>query len=261
MSFARRNALLRPGNYRIAFGVIVFALLLVAIRVLAPGVLVTAATPLWKTSAAVAEGFHFAGAYFYNPVTLQHLLDEANAKNNALANENAALHSKVGDLVTLLGSRTEPAEGIVAGVLARAPVSPYDSLIVDEGSQNAVSVGSPAFGPGGIPIGVVSSVTNGSSRIALYSAPGVNTEGWIGEDRLPITMVGEGAGAFEATMPRDAKISEGDAIFIPGPGAVPFATILKIEVDPSSPLATVRIRPLVNPFSLTWVTITPNPEL
>lgn len=171
--------------------------------------------------------------------------------------ENATLTARARDLERLLGNRTEGSGGILAGVLARPPVSPYDVLIVDQGTSSGVRVGATALGPGGIPVGIVTSADTGTSRVTFYSASGQATEGWAGETRIPVKLTGRGAGTFDAEIPGTAGAAVGDQVYVPGPGALPIGSIVEVVTDPSSPSVVLHIRPYVNPFSITWVTILP----
>lgn len=181
--------------------------------------------------------------------------DELQAENTALAAENAALSARAADLTNLLGTRTAPAKGVVASVVARPPVAPYDVLIIDQGASDGVATGAAAYGSGGTPLGTVSETTSHTARIQLFSAPGVKTEGWAGSGRIPLTLTGAGSGAFHASVAKEAGVAVGDGVYISGNGAEPIGTITAIESDPSSPSVVLDIRPYANPFSLVWVTI------
>lgn len=254
-SFARRNALLSGAPGRAAAALLGVALLLVVVRAVFPGFLTDIAAPLWRASAAAGNAAGDVTAVFGNPATLSRELDAANAKNEALANQNAALAAKVADLTTLLGSRKEAPAGILAGVLARPPESPYDTLVIDQGSAAGVAAGAKAYGPGGVAIGKVASVTASSARVTLYSSPGTETQAWVGVARIPVTLAGAGGGAFTASADATAGVVAGDLIYTEGPGAVPLGAVARVDTDVSSPQVTLRIRGVANPFSLTWVTV------
>jgi len=231
--------------------VLVFALL----RFLLPATLITVAKPFWFVGSSLSAGVGNAGSFFSDKGALTKERDRLLAENAALYVKDVALESRIADLERLLGDRTEPVPGILAGVLARPPVSPYDILIVDAGSDAGVTVGSRADGPGGMPLGEVESVTKNAARILLYSTPAKETESWIGETRIPVTLVGEGSGAMSAIVAREAGVVVGDLVYASGPGALPVGSVIAVGNDPSSPRSRVDIRPLLNPFSVTWVTI------
>lgn len=241
----------------VSLALFVLVLIFVVLRFLLPGTLITVAKPFWATGNVLTAGVGNVGSFFTDKVALTNERDRLLAENAALYAKSALLEARIADLERLLGGRTEAAGGILAGVLARPPVSPYDVLIVDAGSDAGVSVGSRADGPGGMPIGSVESVTKDSARIQLYSTPAKETESWVGEVRIPVTLVGEGSGAMSAVVAREAGIAIGDLVYVAGPGALPVGSVTAVGNDPSSPRSRVDIHPLLNPFSVTWVTITP----
>lgn len=241
----------------VSLALFILVLIVMVLRLLVPGALVTVAAPLWATGNVLTAGVGNVGSFFTDKVALTEDRDRLMRENAALYAKSALLEAKARDLERLLGGRTEGAEGILAGVLARPPVSPYDILIVDAGADAGVSVGSRADGPGGMPIGEIESTTKDSARVQLFSTPAKETESWIGEARIPVTLVGEGSGAMSAVVAREAGIAVGDLVYMAGPGALPIGSVTAVGNDPSSPRSRVDIRPLLNPFSVTWVTITP----
>jgi cell shape-determining protein MreC len=226
----------------------------IALRLVAPSVLSSVASPLWHAGSALTALVHRASS----TDSKQSLIadrDRLVSENNALSAKNAALAAQVTDLTRLLGTRTAPEKGIVASVLARPPVAPYDVLILDQGTDAGVAVGSMVMGQGGTPIGTVGEADEDQSRVALFSTSGLKHDGWVGESRLPVTVTGAGAGAFRAAVPKEAGIAVGDAVYLAGFGAFPIGTVISIEQDPSSPSSDLDVRPYANPFSLTWVTV------
>ncbi len=227
-----------------------------ALRFLAPGALTAAVAPLWRAGASLtaAVGMH---APTESRASLRARADELAADNASLTAKNAVLAAQAADLTRLLGTRTEPEKGIVAGVVARPPVAPYDVLIIDQGARAGIREGALVSGPGGTPVGLVGDAGNVQSRVTLFSTRGIETAGWVGGNRIPLTLTGAGAGAFTAAIPRDAGAQVGDGVYVAAGGAYPVGTVVKVESDPSSPSVSLIVRPYTNPFSLTWVTVAP----
>lgn len=247
---AKRNALLSSADISWGAYALLFASFLLAVRLLAPNFFLNASAPLFKISdsfSRASEGL-FRGFSDTAALALQNerLLNE----NAALASENLALVKKVESISGLADMK-----GIIAGVVARPPFSPYDTLILSGGVNEGITLGMEAFGEGGVPLGVVSSVLAGFSRVTLFSTPGMATGGWVGQKNLPITLLGSGAGALHAFVARSAGISVGDAVFVPGPGMLPVGSVAHAEGDPTSPSITLRIAPSLNLFSVAWVTL------
>ena len=250
---AKRNALLAEARFSWGLAALVFALLVALMRFVFPGALVTALEPAFALSSAAGSAAHTLLAPFVDAAAVSMRNDVLAEQNRSLAAENQALADKLSALTALAGGEKTIAVGIVAGVVARPPESPYDTLIVGAGTADGVAPAMEAFGDGGIPLGVVTAVTQNAARVTLFSAPGATVAGWVGKAKLPLTLTGAGAGAFSATVPRSAAIAAGDIVYLPGPGALPAGSITRIDSNPSSPAETLRIQPAANLFTITWV--------
>ncbi|HRH24049.1 MAG TPA: rod shape-determining protein MreC [Candidatus Paceibacterota bacterium] len=244
--FRRPKSFLSPQQSIVAIGAGVIILILIVLRLALPGVFTALFTPLWNL------GNFFTGQAHRteDAATLEARVLALEAENETLRNENRALTENSDD----------ETRGIVAGVVARPPLSPYDVLILGEGTDQGLYEGMQAFSKG-IPVGTLESVSAGSARVALYSSSGRATEGWVGEARVPITLYGLGGGAFQADVPRESGVVEGDMVYIPGPGALPMGVVVAIESNASSPRSLVRIRPMANPFTMTSVSVVAAPSL
>jgi cell shape-determining protein MreC len=238
-----------------AAGVVAIILLvLLVLRLFLPGVLSMISRPFWNVGGSLTSALH-GTATTESKASLIKTRDTLTGENTALTVENAALKAKVTDLTALLGTRTETTKGVVASVVARPPVAPYDVLIIDQGSNDGVHLGAAVQGAGGTPVGTVGETDTHQSRVTLYSTRGIQTNGWVGETRIPVTLTGAGAGAFVTTVPKDTGIHVGDGVYLASAGAFPIVTVVTIETDPSSPSVVLDVHPYSNPFSLTWVTV------
>ncbi len=227
---------------------LVVALLALFFRLLAPNLFWHVFTPVFRGADILAAKSHSFINGFGHTAELALENERLTNENVALTNENQALLQEVTGQGAL--QRTS---GILAGIVARPPESPYDTLTLAGGSKAGITVGQEAFGPGNVPLGVVSSVLADFSRVTLFSAPGMATHGWIGQAALPLTILGAGAGALQASLSRSAGAVVGDIIFVPGPGMLPIGSVVRIDSDPSMPGVTLRIQPTLNLFSLAWV--------
>jgi cell shape-determining protein MreC len=254
---AKRNSLLL--NHGVSWGVfaLAFALFVLLMRLFTPNLFWQVFSPIFRTSDAISSTSHT----FLNSFGDAERLTEQNAKltteNAALASENQTLMQKTTNLSALLGASATQQEpsSILAGVIARPPMSPYDTLVLSVGNKEGVTLGMEAFGETGVPVGVVSSVLDDFSQLTLFSTPGIVTNGWVGHTSIPVSLVGAGAGAIQSFVARAANIAVGDTVYVPGPGMLPIGSIVRIDSDPLSPGVTLRIRPAVNPFSISWIVL------
>jgi cell shape-determining protein MreC len=254
-SYVRRQGSLTStsGLLPAAICIVVIGVLFI-FRAVVPGAFYTVFTPVLLTGSSLTASL---GSAFYTSSEQAALTerDSLRLQLDTVQNQNAVLTAKVQDLTTLLGTQTAPAKGIIASVLARPPVSAYDTLLLSAGSNGGVVMGVLVRAQGGIPIGHITEVTTKNSRVTLFSQPGIATAGYAGANRLPVSLTGEGAGAISATIPRDEGLQVGDGIYVSAAGGEPIGTITNIETDPSSPNAVLHIQPYVNPFSVTSVSI------
>lgn len=252
----RRRGSFVPGSSVLIGGVVLFiGALFVLARFFFPDALLAVGTPFWGIGNAAASGLSGVEAIFGNSSELTRERDQLAAENAALTATNQALTAQVTDLTRLVGSRTASDHGILAGVLARPPVAPYDTLLIDAGADAGVANGAFVYGPGGVPLGTVDAVTRTGARVTLFSNGGRQNDGWVGDSRIPVTLIGKGGGAFGATLPRGSAAKVGDIVYLPGPGALPIGTLVRIDTNPSSPRDTLFIQPSANLFSLTWVEV------
>lgn len=248
----------RANHTRTVVGVgaiVVVVLVLFGIRTFAPGFFFAASAPLLKSGTSVTAS---VGNTVNGFADASHLATENEALAEqllTLKNQNQVLTARSQDLTKLLGGTEENIQGITAGVLARPPESPYDTLVVGAGTADGVKVGAEVFAQGGVPVGTIAAASAHSSQVRLFSSSGTKTSGWVGESRLPVSLVGAGAGAYTASLPKGAGVAVGDLAYLPGPGAIPMGTVVRLDTDPSSPLEILRIQPNVNLFSVTWVQI------
>ncbi len=257
---ARRNSLLSRAQFTWGAFALLFSVCALVLRIAAPNVFFAAAAPLERGAAAAALSVRAA-----LPGSTAGLAAKYNAlasENAALAIENRTLVQKDADLMALLSATSSAAQapGVVAGVLAAPPEDPYGALMLAAGTRSGVSVGMEVFGNKGVPVGVVSMVLADQAQVTLFSSPGQRMNAWIGQQQLPVVLAGAGAGAFSASVPSTADVTVGDAVYAPGPGALPVGQVVRIDRSPSSPSAQLRIAPAANPFSLAWVVLRPGTQ-
>lgn len=254
---AQRNALFSRANLSWGVVALLFALSVLTVRMLFPNIFWQVFSPVFYTTDALAAVNHTFLSSFGDAAMLAKHSEQLEREKNALAAENQALTEKISALSALYRSQelADTVPSIVAGVVARPPVSAYDILVVAKGRSAGVSSGMEAFGAGGVPLGIVGAVSEDFAQIVLFSSPHMSTLGWVGAHNTPITIVGAGGGALEASIPRAAEIKVGDTVFVPGPGKLPIGVVARTDGDLSSPSVTLRITPALNLFSVTWVAL------
>lgn len=251
---ARRNALFSSAGVSWGAYALAASVLLLLVRLLAPNFFLHLFTPAFRGADFVTAQSHALFSGFNDTARLALENERLLRENAALTNENQVLKQKEASLAALSGG-DRPAPEILAGVVARPPESPYDTLVLAEGGSAGIAPGMEVFAEGGVPIGVISSVLPDFARATLFSSSGMHTSGWVGGANIPLTIIGAGAGSMSAVLPRSASVAVGDTVSVPGPGALPLGTVVRIDSDPSSPSITLHIQSALNLFSVTWVAV------
>lgn len=255
-SFTRRNALLSPLRLSIGGVALSVALVALALRLVMPNFFFTLANPFLTVGDSIASGTHTFFSGWFTSTELSHANRSLRQENEELRIASDALRAELFDTRMLLHATSSPDEpGISAGVLMRPPQSAYDTFLVGAGSSAGITTGMEAFGAGGVPLGVVTAVWHDFARVTLFSAPRMQTLGWVGASRAPVSLLGRGGGSLYALVPRAEDIHTGDRIYVPGPGALPYGVVAGVSEDPSSPAVTLHIQPSVSMFRVTRVTL------
>ena len=161
------------------------------------------------------------------------------------------------DLKSRLGRVPEGTTTRLATVLLRPPATPYDTLMLDVGLADGVSVGDIVFAGGVVAIGHLTEVYRTTARATLYSAPGeahdvlILTEG----GSVPVVAEGQGSGSFVGKLPQGVQVAPGDTAYFPDLTPILAARVSATETAPGESFQTVYMHLPVNPFLLHYVEV------
>jgi cell shape-determining protein MreC len=252
--YANRKSKNKPIIFVITF---LLAVLIVHIikPSLIPGVFSYLFSPFWKVESDIRYGNEYI-----NHADLIKKIDQMERdmdNQDALIKSYQVLKKENEDLKAIL-NRKENKNLILAQILKKPPYSFYDTLIVDVGEKDKIEKGNLVYIGATIPIGTVDEVYANTSKIKLYSTPKEKFDALVGPKNIEITAFGKGAGVFEAQLPRDAFISEGDTVSIPSISNSFVGVVKKIVFEPSSPFSTILFSQQININELKWVEISIN---
>ncbi len=169
---------------------------------------------------------------------LQHLSE----LNSQLINENAFLKERLKELTNienLLENRPLPEK--LAVVLSQAPQSPYDTILVDRGSDDGIQTGLVAVGFGSILLGEVTRVYPITSEIELFSYPGRKTEAWLPSLSLNIILEGMGGSNFKFSVPKNLDIKVGERVLADSREGYLIGQVEYIRKRPNEPLQDIIV--------------------
>jgi len=168
----------------------------------------------------------------------------------ALKNENF-------ELKDILNRKNNNQKGILGVILAKPFFSPYDTLLIDIGSADDISVGDQVLASGNIYIGSIVETYEHSSKIILYSSSGEKTKVLIGKNNLEKEAIGMGGGYFSIEAPTGSDIKIGDPVVIPSISQNIFSTVEKIDLKPTDSFETILFKNPINISELKWVLVVP----
>src|SRR3989344_3200481 len=175
------------------------------------------ARPFFIARANVVDYFSITRSYFSSKKTLMSknaelrsaidlLLAEAYSRE-VYRKENEALKS-------VLGRDTTHSSLLLSRVLASPGRAPYDTLIIDAGSNLGVVVGTPVQSDGNFVIGEVTKVYAASAIVTLYSSSGNELPVTVGSSSIPTIAYGVGGGNFRIILPKGILVLKRDVIEI-----------------------------------------------
>lgn len=195
-------------------------------------------TALRSKSALEAENAH-----------LKEILDEVALgaySRDELRRENDRLKEALG--------RTSEHTFTLSRILAAPPVSAYDTLLVDAGTDQNIFIGMQAFSQGDFKVGEVTRVWGNTALVSLYSTPETQLSVHIGAtSTIPATAIGIGGGNLRAILPRGVAIAVGDLVSIPALSPSYAGVVDAIDRPEGSSLEAVYIRLPFDIYKEEWL--------
>lgn len=214
------------------------------------------ARPLWGATASFWEFTTSARAYLSSKDALlrENLsLKESLYDLSEKTYQYALLGAENQELKTVLGRQNDGRSLVLAAVLARPPVTEYDTLVIDLGSDDGIEVGMRVLMNGTFTIGEVVRTYRHSALVSLYSTNGYELEVDIGTSSIPAIAKGSGGGSFVTSVPRGTEISAGDGVRVPGIADDFIGTVEMVDAPPNSSFSTVYLSLPVNYHELRYV--------
>ncbi len=250
-----------PTFLKIIF-VILFFLLLLILNFLFPktlrNIFSATARPVWTVGRTIGSGAGSLGQFFSSKSSLT-------AEVNSLQNQIVSLELKQVDYDTISQENQDlknsfgrnvgniASNRLLANVLSKPPQSPYDTFVLDVGSENGVAVGDKVYISDTILVGEVSDVTGKTSVVSLFSKGGM--QNFLTDERTGTTyeIVGQGGADMLVEVPKDADIMWGDVFSYPNIKTSVIGSVFYIDQSAQSSFKTIFIRIPGNVFQTKWV--------
>lgn len=124
---------------------------------------------------------------------------------------------------------------VLAGVIARPPHTPYDTLLLDRGEQNGVVRDAPVYYGKGLALGYIREVFPRTSLVTLFSSPGAEATVYVFGPDIFTTAHGEGGGVVRVSIPQGLTVREGDLVVLPSLSAKVLGMVTYVESVPTEP--------------------------
>ncbi len=206
---------------------------------------------LWLTGSA----FIYLGNVVFLPIRyIDTWLSESTAAfpsyvrdRSSLVDELAALQAEIAtidetrDRVSVLEAENETLKNlgsedrIVAGVIGAPGELPYDTLLLDQGSEAGIVAGATVFRAPDQVIGTVVWARANSSLVELVTTSGTESTVYILGPDIYTTAVGLGGGVLQVSVPQGIPLEIGQSVILPGVSGGVFGKIEIIDPRPTRP--------------------------
>lgn len=221
-------------------------------------IFITIAKPFWRVEFAVSSGsMKSPQQLLLENETLKMRLEEKDIKSDliqSIEQENQSLKqffAKNRAYSNSVSTSTDAME--IVPILMNPPFAPYDELIIDGGKDLGFTAEMVVYAYKGIPIGKITEVFGNTSKVILYSSPGMIHEVIIGKEGIRSTARGKGGGQYSLELPRSIAVKEGDFVTVPSYGGDTIGIVSKVINDEAQPFEIIIFAPPVNIFDLRWV--------
>lgn len=253
----------RRGGRR--FGPIIFTVLCVLVvfglvslfPLFLPSVAQTIARPLWSVGGFVADHTSVFRGFVSSRTRLiekNKKLEDQLQQAQVLLDTRAVVEQENKSLKESWGRNTDTSR-VLASVLVRPPRTPYDTIVLDVGSEQGIAEGDMVLVADTVMLGIIDQVFEKTSRARLLSSVDTRTDAFISRNNVMVELVGTGGGNFEIRIPQDVDIVEGDDIVLPGITPRLVARVEAIESVPTDSFKRVFCKVSAHVYQMRFVSV------
>lgn len=128
-----------------------------------------------------------------------------------------------------------PEKRLLARVIARPNQVPYDSLLLDEGSEQGIVQNAPVFEGKDRVIGFVSVVHARTSLVTLVTTAGFTASAYVFGPNIYTVTEGMGGGILRVRIPQGILIQPHNLVVLPAIDSGVYGEVSYVEAAPSQP--------------------------
>lgn len=147
--------------------------------------------------------------------------------------EISRLRAENDSLRTLLGEDED--KRVLAKVIAKPGMVPYDTMVIDAGSNEGITEHAPVFIGDSVVIGYVQKVFPETSVVLLVTSPGLESTAYVLGPNIYATAVGQGGGVLRLGVPQGIELSEGNVVIVPTLSGAMFGEVVAVESESARP--------------------------
>lgn len=148
-------------------------------------------------------------------------------------NTITALQAENAKLEALLGAEGEVRT--VANVIAKPGTVPFDTIVLDKGSNDGIMERAPVYIGDSVAIGYVEKVFPETSVVVLVTSPGMESTVYVLGPDIYTTAVGQGGGVLRVGVPQGIDLAEGNTVIIPAISSAIFGAVVAVDSEPARP--------------------------
>ncbi|MGM0628875.1 MAG: rod shape-determining protein MreC [Patescibacteria group bacterium] len=152
-------------------------------------------------------------------------------------------------------------DAVLASVLAGPPRVPYDVLIINGGKDMGFSSGDKVLFGEVVLLGEIDEVYGSTSRVTLYSSPGMESDVHLDDGEGTVTAYGRGGGKFNLELSRNSEVNKGAYLLKTGDRLFLLGEVVDVTLPETGAVKLAIARVPVNIFSLRKVFVLPSDKI
>lgn len=144
---------------------------------------------------------------------------------------------------------------LLSRVILKPNFSPYDTFLIDIGSDSGIEQGDLVLSGQSSAIGQIVEVSRSNSKAQLFSSTNSGVLVSIADLGIQVESYGQGGGNFYLELPRNTEIEKEDIIVLASNPDLVVGVVSDVESEASDPTKKVLFKTPVNIFEINWVGI------